>query len=266
MNDDFDPRTESVLRHARAHAQPDVEQLARAFDGVRSRLEQPSGSGGAPHAGTASATQRAFVSRRTGSFASRARFLGWSSLMAALGFWLGLRYERSAQPITPIEASRPASTAALGPATPEVVTRAAEPSKSASGAAPEAVPASEASLPSNPSHTRPKPTRAARSDAATRTVSEPASSLGFRQVLDLLRRAERARQGGAPEVALGLLTEIDARAVPEILRDERALTRVLALCDQGELELARRAARELRAAPGSIYTSRLEQSCVTETH
>jgi hypothetical protein len=117
-----------------------------------------------------------------------------------------------------------------------------------------AVPATQALAPRTSAHAR-------------KTVVARATTrkLDFRQVLELLRRAERARQSGTPELSLALLDEIDRGASRNVLREERLITRTLALCDQGQNEHARESARELaREHDASIYTSRLSQSCAAQ--
>lgn len=86
----------------------------------------------------------------------------------------------------------------------------------------------------------------------------------FAEVLERLHRANLALRRGQASLALIQLAELDRRA-GEVLREEREVTRVLALCASGETQAARRAAAPLRASSaGSIYAHRLETSCLRE--
>ena len=271
MNDDFDADepasadelVRNVLRDARAHAQPERHELASAFLAVQERLRQPE----LPLSPSAAALPRRHEARNVTSsdrLAGPARIIGWSALAAALGFWLCTRYERGLvldDHAAPVGIAAPAAPGPVIEAPPAVVE---EPSSEPALAAPEAnavaVPAAQTVARRTSTH--------ARKTAVARPTSR---SLGFRQVLELLRRAERARQGGTPELSLALLDEIDRGAAREVLREERLVTRTLALCDQGHDERARASARELALEHGaSIYASRLSQSCAAqatlETH
>jgi hypothetical protein len=270
MSDDFeqhepepsesDDLVQRVLRDARAHAQPQSEELANAFAGLHERLR-------APHADTLeivaaplgrSATPHLTAGAR---FAPRARLVGWTALAAALGFYLGTRYERARTPERTAAAVEIAPSVIAAP----VIAAPAPPHAPARHSVEEPVSTSAvAPLPSAP---------VVGSDAAVRPANARGSrakhstprQLDFRQVLELLRRAERARQGGSPELALALLDEIDHKAARHVLREERVITRTLALCDSGEDERARASARELGIDRGvSIYTSRLSRSCAAQ--
>jgi hypothetical protein len=260
MNDDFDANeptsaddlVRSVLRDARAHAQPERHELASAFLGVQERLRQPE----PPPSPSAAALPRRHEARVTssGHLAGPARIIGWSALAAALGFWLGTRYERGLvheHDAAPLALELPAAPA---PAAVEATAVVEEPTSMPAVAAP----ASHAVAAPAAQGDAPRTSARARAHLARPTPRQ----LDFRQVLELLRRAERARQGGTPELALVLLEEIDRGASRDVLREERVITRTLALCDQGNDERARASARELAREDGaSIYTSRLSQSC-----
>jgi uncharacterized protein HemY len=117
-------------------------------------------------------------------------------------------------------------------------------------------------LPAPPTQSRaaPRPRAAAQKEAPTDAPFE------FRQVLDYVRRAERAERQGEPALALALLDELDQRADSRTLREERLLTRVLASCARGDRDQAQRAARALTGmSRESIYTKRIAQSCINET-
>jgi hypothetical protein len=89
----------------------------------------------------------------------------------------------------------------------------------------------------------------------------PASAWSFSEILERLRRANLALARGQTSLALVHLAELDRHA-GEALREERDVTRVLALCALGEQQAAERAASELLSRnASSIYSGRIEQSC-----
>jgi hypothetical protein len=79
--------------------------------------------------------------------------------------------------------------------------------------------------------------------------------------VERLRRAHRALADGRASLALLQLEELE-RFAGDTLREEREVTRILALCALGEVAGARQAATRLLASrENSIYAHRLEQSC-----
>jgi hypothetical protein len=114
--------------------------------------------------------------------------------------------------------------------------------------------------------TTPSPNAAAERTSTPRKPAPSAAAaqtLSFREALELLRRAQAAQRVGRAGEAFTHLDELDRRASDQLLREERLLTAVLASCDLGELERARRLAAELeRQNPSSIYNGRLRNSCV----
>jgi len=88
--------------------------------------------------------------------------------------------------------------------------------------------------------------------------------LSFAEVLERLQRANVALRRGQAPLALIRLAEID-RSGGDILREERDVTRVLALCAIGDEAGARRVAGPLLAgAASSIYAPRLAASCARD--
>jgi hypothetical protein len=89
--------------------------------------------------------------------------------------------------------------------------------------------------------------------------------LDLAEGLQQLHRAERALYAGDAELALGILSNLDQRAGPALLREERLTTLVLALCQRDRVEEALAARRELeREFASSIYMTRIDQSCAVE--
>lgn len=89
--------------------------------------------------------------------------------------------------------------------------------------------------------------------------------LELADALARLHRAERALHAGDATLALDVLSSLDRRAAPALLREERLVTRALALCQAQRLQEALDTRRALeREFVGSIYTARLEQSCAVE--
>lgn len=252
MNDDFDPVVDAVLRRASAAVEPEPARLARALRAVQEQVVlgraaelEPSSNGGsreqtAPSlrlAGKAGAAPALAVLRTPLAFAA------CSMISAAIGFVFGMRYERTAAPL------------AATPVVVEVPAQVMEPTPVPSSLVP-AEPARAAPLPRVPEVVEPARARSAKARAL------PASeTFGFREVLSYLRRAERAERQGDPALALALLAELDERADANTLREERAVTRVLALCAQGERAAAERA---LGTVKDSIYANRIAQSCISD--
>jgi hypothetical protein len=89
--------------------------------------------------------------------------------------------------------------------------------------------------------------------------SDPES---LRFALQQLRKAQLFLRASEPKRALGALDLLDARVAASILRDEREVTRTLALCDAGDVKLASALAqRFLERAPDSAYATSLRESC-----
>jgi hypothetical protein len=80
--------------------------------------------------------------------------------------------------------------------------------------------------------------------------------------LALLRAARTALDRGAPADALAALDLHTVRFPEGTLRQERLLTRVLALCALGRTSEARASAQQLAAiAPSSPHLARLRSTC-----
>lgn len=78
----------------------------------------------------------------------------------------------------------------------------------------------------------------------------------------LLRRADQAIRSNEPQVALGLIQELDRRFAKGKLLDERTAARVMANCLELEPEAARRMGDAyLRKAPSHVYHERVRQMC-----
>jgi hypothetical protein len=113
--------------------------------------------------------------------------------------------------------------------------------------------------------TRPTPGRSER--AAPDRSPPPAAStqLDLSEALEQLHSAERALYASDAELALGILSDLDRRAGPALLREERLTTLVLALCQGGRIEEALDARLQLEQEfAGSIYVRRLDQSCAVK--
>lgn len=90
----------------------------------------------------------------------------------------------------------------------------------------------------------------------------PRLSPDLHAALQLLRAAQQALRVVDGERALALLDEM-ARRTPEVLVEEREVTRVLAYCAADRLDSARATAAALRHSGGaSVYSHRLSKSCV----
>ena len=90
----------------------------------------------------------------------------------------------------------------------------------------------------------------------SRAVDEPSPELR------LLRQAHEARHAGRPERALELANEQAKRYPNSSLWSEREALRVLALCDLGRVDAARRTAAPLQYLWSSPVQATLNASCV----
>jgi hypothetical protein len=87
----------------------------------------------------------------------------------------------------------------------------------------------------------------------------------LRDALELLRRAEGALRRSDGLEARMWLTDLDRRAPPGLLREERLVTQTLADCLLGNVREAQQTLHELELANAeSMYRARLEGSCVSD--
>jgi len=92
---------------------------------------------------------------------------------------------------------------------------------------------------------------------------EPVSSLAAET--RLLDRARKAVAGGRPSEALVILREAESAFPRGVLGQERSALRVVALCDAGQLDAGRQAAKAfVKAHPQSALRARVESACPSE--
>lgn len=95
----------------------------------------------------------------------------------------------------------------------------------------------------------------------------PAVRRPFYEELAYLRRAQAALKAGNGALALGLMQSLDELVPKGALLSERAVTRVLALCQLGRSDEATSIAHRLLADPqASVYAERLAASCAQPTN
>jgi hypothetical protein len=98
--------------------------------------------------------------------------------------------------------------------------------------------------------------------APSAAVAAEPDSIGLREALQLLERAQAAVRLGTAGDALDWLAQLERRNPGVLLEQERLVTRALALCALGEVAQARDARRQLeRLEPESIYRGQLDASC-----
>jgi hypothetical protein len=106
------------------------------------------------------------------------------------------------------------------------------------------------------------------SKAASATAAptlQRADPFPLSEALELLRRAEAAVRRSDGLEAKMWLSDLDRRAAPQLLVEERLVTLTLAHCVLGEVDAARETLRGLESANAeSIYRARLEGSCVAD--
>lgn len=80
--------------------------------------------------------------------------------------------------------------------------------------------------------------------------------------VETLARSRRALGSGNPQLALGLLAELDQSHPNGALRQEREATRILALCGANRIPEGPLAAeRFISETPSSIYAARIREAC-----
>jgi len=234
---------------------------------------------GAPLAGRAAAATR---------MARLARPLGLGGLFGlatgALGYWWGSQSQQarvdSALPAlsVPAEAGQPAL---LAPA-PRPLAAPEAASETPGAPLPAAVPppgprAEPASARAASKHAAPgRATPGARPRASTLASSENAKAmpkgservarageaLTLREAIAQLQRAQMALRRGEALAALELVSQLDQSSPRSLLREERLVTRALALCEMGDVSSAREVLLELESDEArSIYRARLEAGC-----
>lgn len=153
-----------------------------------------------------------------------------------------------------------------GPATPDPTPR--------TSAAPRSAPVEEAPAehvsgpitappaePATPRRSSPAPRKPAEPVDAAEPVETP-SATSLAEETRLLDRARRALLKNWPKMALGLIREAEERFPNGVLRQERAVLRVMALCDAGRVADGREAIAAFRRAyPRSALRSRVESAC-----
>ncbi len=129
------------------------------------------------------------------------------------------------------------------------------------------LPESAAIVPRTPHHPTPTHPRPPEPTAEpTPAPAQASSSSSLAQETRLLERARAAVTGNRPQAALTLLREAEERFPNGVLRQERAVLRVVALCDAGKVSDGRTAAAAfLRAHPQSALRSRVESACPETT-
>ena len=266
---------ELTLELARRSHEPVAADRARNLAALRSRLGLPAppGSTAAP---PALPQPGATAPLMTSAGLAGARFLGlapWQQLLAvgaitgARGFWLGLEVSgRLSVPAPAAVTAAPVPPAAATLPGPATLPAATLPAAAAPGVDSPPVAATAPRASNAPARAAKQPALRARAPRpAPPSAAAERSDPSFLAAVQLLSRARRALVRGEAALALALLGELDARFAPELLDEERAATRVLALCASGEQSAALALARShFRQRAGSIYTRRLEQSCAAD--
>jgi hypothetical protein len=263
MRDDKPLRADEVLRRVRATANPGLERQVRIWNGLEARVDGSAAASIGPKAGgTAAAASNAVLPAlvlRTG------RWIAFGLATGLVGYFWGRSDERREQsePLA-LEAAtvREVNPSLMAPAligAPPMLARqpdlAGEPREfllESRGQAPSAPrTASSGELPR-------------RTVSRARARSSPRAAMTLRDALDLLLRAQSELHRGAAAEALGVLAELERRQPGALLREERLVTRVLALCELGEVARAQGSRQELESHhPASIYRGRLDASCAS---
>jgi hypothetical protein len=103
---------------------------------------------------------------------------------------------------------------------------------------------------------------AQRLDPAASPSADASDRFLLHEAIELLQRAEAALRRSDGLEAHRLLSELDRRATPDLLLEERLVTRALTSCQLGDDAQARRALELLEQSNAhSIYRTRLEGTC-----
>jgi hypothetical protein len=280
-----DLRADVALDLARSLEEPTPADRARVYAALRQRIA----AGPAAHEGrrpVGPSHGLGLGARAAGSRLSRYVLVG--VLAGGVGYWLGRSGSREARDDATLaiasttandavqteargDGTSAPSVAALGPGAGVASSRSASPEQHDAGA-----PSSNANGQRRAGLRLPREKapdargeRANEGKALARPTSERAATSApagedrtFFEALRLLQRAERSVQNERAELALTLLDELDERFPPALLNEERNAIRVLALCALGDASGARRVASRLGTQSDSIYSRRLERSCV----
>jgi hypothetical protein len=188
------------------------------------------------------------------------RWVVFGLAAGGVGYWWG--FQRAAH--APLEhVAAPVEQRVVGPS---VVLSPAQPSAPAQ---PDFAPPSAPSSEPEPEPARAAPVARGASEAPARRRLAPRRAtapslqpLDLHEALQLLSRAQSALRKGLPDRALELLDQLEQRQPGELLMEERRVTRILTLCELGEVDQARAVRQTLGPGPvSSIYAGRLDASC-----
>jgi hypothetical protein len=281
VNDSSMPAAEQVLEQARRSLNPASGVAERVREGLQTRVlsELAAGSRDGSSSPTsplpALLTEPVLGARRVpGALGSSRLVLVGAAALGIIGFSLGVQvghvqFEqwRALDSMQSVSArSNPAPSTAATPSSAETAPDRAPPAapvRAPSGETPEAR-SSEPARTRTDSARRPGETRKAKRVASvSSSVASVRVELTLREVLALLERADAARSDGRWGDASEILSEIDRRAPPALLVEERLTAGVLVACSMGDHPRALRLAEQLsRENAATIYAGRLTESCV----
>jgi hypothetical protein len=110
----------------------------------------------------------------------------------------------------------------------------------------------------------PPPVASTRAAAPSNAPSPAPSSATLREEARELQRVDRALRSGTPQLALGLLRELDERIPRGVLLEERAAARLIARCQNGDASAPNAAVAWLERHAQSVYAPRLRAACATK--
>lgn len=286
---------DELLVGARAHAEPRPTDAARNFAAIEARL---GGVGGSPDADAGLSPDESAVltlpqmqvspaarpatlapARGLPALAKAGLVLTFGFGTGLVGYWMG---RADAEPVPDAATHDPVAAGAhgmssgprLGALAPsmtldeQVTTSAAEamaaPDVGARSSPSNAVPAASGPRAAEPRRT-PERARPSPAPARPRAVDAAEPPFGLRDALELLRHAEAALRRSDGLEARMWLGDLDRRAPPGLLLEERLVSETLAHCALGDVSQARETLRRLLGQNSeSIYRARLEGSCVAD--
>lgn len=262
MNDDLDRDARALLERARAAERPQPAEVRRR---VRQAIYSTAPAGALIGAGVAAA-HAAVGAAAAGKVAAGlgVKLGAWvaGGFLVALGAATTVRVTRS-----PSEPPQKSETNARRPKPENVRIQIAEapegkPATNAAPASRAAAPAPEPDLRTNTPRAS-KSAAAAESSIRLNAPSEgPSPRPSLAEEVRLLERVQKKLRDGDPETALEILHAEDVRFTNSQLRPDFEVARVLAWCELGSTEEARRAAEHfLTRNPGSPLADRVRRSC-----
>ncbi len=249
------PEARKLLDTARSARTPSLEDRERVFAALMASVAVASV---APSAAAKTAAAKTGLFGKLASNALWLKAAASVAMISAAGVST-IAYVRHRDALRAAAAHQPVAALAQAPAPHEQPIAAPAPE-------PEPMPSAHTPVlgvvPSAGARALPSPERAAPVSNAPLSAALAHNNAAPSVELSLLRQAQAARRGGQPGRALELAHEHAEKYPHSRLWAERETLRVLALCDLGRVDAARRSAAQLQYLWSSPLRATLNASCV----